>query len=653
MSTVDELNVTMYSIYANNMKFFKQELPSVYNTIATLSMNINSGICTERYSLEFVEGYFDIMNLADSTYYYATNTYEDGEKRASQIDLSKNGCFDLLYKDNTCHKLSEKFIPKAALPLVKFLNQTCTFYDAKLNKIYKQIFIGAGIGTHIHEMYKKFKPAVSLIVEPDTEIFRLSMFVVDYTIFNNKNSKLFISVGDDIKERESIIRNFFNYQDYMNYIIKYYTLLENYNYITDEISQVVLNLNPLSFSYDLRIQTFSRTIKYVNEGYKFLSIDKNTQKCYENAPYLILSAGPSYGKNINFIRKHQKKFIIIAIDTILGSLEKNCIKPDIVVSIDPFSGVPAAFNKVLHKTFLRNTPLIFVSHTDREFVESLEKRNIFFWQAIDIGQNLGYSFGSPNVGTFAMAISVTLGAKEIFLLGNDAAFDQETGEVYSAGGVHDTTYNINKINEAESVISHTDIIEVRGNFMNNVKTTRKLLTFKTNYEGAYSALQAQYNFRAYNLSNGVYINNFIPLKIEDIKIESFNKLNKYSLIDYFNNIAKIPFSMNLSSDINTLSQIIVKVKTFNNKKVRNKNEFLEQKLELILWILDQNKKMTMPIFGYIFIDFISLINLYVNFALNTNQPTFQKVSNLNRLKHLWAESLKSLIIELKLAAKGE
>ncbi len=77
------------------------------------------------------------------------------------------------------------------------------------------------------------------------------------------------------------------------------------------------------------------------------NITQNTQKIIQaspctilknkgkNHPIVVIGAGPSLSFDLNFIKKHQQNFIIIALDTIYKTLLNHKIFPDILIVVDP------------------------------------------------------------------------------------------------------------------------------------------------------------------------------------------------------------------------------------------------------------------------------------------------------------------------------
>lgn len=648
---IEDFNQTLINLYLKNLEFFKTSHIDVYEKIMNLSEEIENEKHKEKYSLEYkTEGYFDILNLETNEFIYGFDSYEEADKRSELTDFSKNNSLDLLRINPEDKKFALMESLGDILPLVNFLNKTIDFKNVTFAKIFKFIFIGVGVGAHLNEIYKKIDSMNTLIIEPELEIFRLSLFTTDYTIFEEGNKKLFLSVGENEVERELSLTEFTNYHNYMNYNIKHHLFWINYKNILDEIINYYSHNHAASFSYAVILQVLSRTVKFMKEKKKFLKNDfvmKN--KPLKNKKVLIVSAGPSVDDHLDWIKKNQKKFIIICVDVILKKLEKNNITPDIVVSIDP-SYLCGEYLTTENNDFLKDSAIIFLSQQEDSVLEKVKHVNYYFSQVFPISKELGYSFSLPNVGTFSFAMSVFLNANELYLIGNDAAFHQETGSRYASDSAQDLTELSEDKNKTldDNIISGYDIIETKGNLREKIKSNRTLLTFKRDYESFIHSLdkKTKESVKAYNLSDGAYIEGLTPLDLEKIdisKIEDKNFNTKKVLDEVSCEVKDLEFD----DDLKVLTGIITRINKFKKVKVSSKNDFLEKKLDLMIWILEQKKLMSTVIFGNVFLKYIELVDIYINFSLNLKQPNLYSSENLMKIKQYWCESSIPVIKSLK------
>jgi hypothetical protein len=123
-------------------------------------------------------------------------------------------------------------------------------------------------------------------------------------------------------------------------------------------------------------------------------------------------------------------------------------------------------------------------------------------------------------------LSLVLGVNDLYLLGLDLALDEKTGSTHSVTHEHSQTLDISIVDQMQEVFEFKkSIIKVKGNFKDEVLTTPNFYisinSFKTN-----TNLNKKPNQTVYNLSDGAYLEDSLPLKIDDIDITKFPKIDK-------------------------------------------------------------------------------------------------------------------------------
>ena len=649
---LEDLSSTLLSIYQKNLKFLKENFEDIFNRVNTLSNDINNNKIKEKYTLEYRDGYFDILNHETNSWFYGTSSYDDADTRANDSNFTKDGSLDLLRKGADGISLIGSESYKDVMPVIDYINTNIDLKNIKFSKIYKFVFMGVGLGIHLHEINKKLDPFTTLIIEPELEIFRLSLFITDYSIFEDGNKKLFLSIEGDKINRTNTIEEFYNYHNYMNYNIKHHLLIQNYKYLEKELIDYFDNNAVGFFPYSLVIENIFRTKNYVKNKDRFIDATiLNDNPIFKNKEVLIIAAGPSLDNYIDWIEEHQDKFIIICVDVILRKLEKYNIVPDIVVSIDP-SHLCADYLTTENKDFLKDSTIVFLSQQEDSVLGIVKDYKYYIAQSIVLFEELGFLGTVNNVGTYSFMIAVHFGANEIFTIGTDAAFNQKTGNRYTEDSSYKQFENINLLNNKNNMVSSSDILEVEGNLRDKVKTNRSLLPFKESFENTVYALKKTYEFNVYNLSDGVKIDGFIPMTYEKVnkKIESFNKkdLNIQELMD---NISRVMDMPDFDSDLKILNRILAKVKKHKMIKIKDRNDFLEKKLDLMLWILEQSKTMSSGLFGNIFLLYTELVDIYINFMLNLDQKDNDIKSTLIKINNIWSDGVLNVLKDIKRVIK--
>lgn len=638
---LNELNNHLLQTYLTNLHYLKEKDLNLFNKISHLSKRLENGTKQENYILELIDNsYFDIKDLQNNKFYYGANSYLDGALRLERTNFNKNNfTYNILLKDNINDKFTLENFEDDIKPLIEFSNQHIK--SNNFIKIEKMVFIGTGLGIHILDIANKLKISSILIVEPNLEIFRLSLFLVDYSILDQGERKLYFNISDNDQNRKNQVYNFFQHNPSSNYIFKYELIKPEYSPIADEIYRLLSTISPYLYTYQNKLNGYERTIKYLNMEYKFLKQDLKKIDLLEKMPVLILSGGPSLDKNLKWIEENQSSFFIVSINLILSKLEAHNISPDLIICIDPSQVVEISFDKVKNKSFYYTTPTIFISQVDPNVIEKVDKNNVFMVQLLNIQSELKTAAKVGNVGTYALNILIKLGAKSIYLIGNDAAFEQDSGSMYAKGTTFERDINIDNMNDSTSKnITKDDIFTAKGNLRDFVKTTRLLLNIKDNYEKAYRDLKKLYNFKVYNLSDGLYIEGLEPRKISETAI--VNNTNKHSIkLNLDQNSTIKPTKVEekrfiLYSEINKILTNFLKTDIKNKTELREKKDQLIN--ELIKMLNDQNNEIYMDIL----LSYESLIGAHFNYILNMEDVNKLNEKQLNYIKNLWLTGIKNI-----------
>lgn len=157
-------------------------------------------------------------------------------------------------------------------------------------------------------------------------------------------------------------------------------------------------------------------------------------KIDEDIPMIIVSAGPSLDKNIDKLKKAEKKAFILATDTSVKYLLAHNIKFDAIVTVDGRKSVRHLKDERCNKY-----PIFTVPDARNEVLESNIGRKIWINGSGYLGilyEKYGCYFpnylSGGSVATAAFWIALTLRLKTIILVGQDLAFD---GEKTHAGGI--------------------------------------------------------------------------------------------------------------------------------------------------------------------------------------------------------------------------
>ncbi|EDO6746578.1 motility associated factor glycosyltransferase family protein, partial [Campylobacter coli] len=153
---------------------------------------------------------------------------------------------------------------------------------------------------------------------------------------------------------------------------------------------------------------------------------------FENA--IVVSAGPSLTKQLPLLKAYQDKAVIFCADGALSMLEKEGVVPDYVLNID-FEDLPLRFFKNKQNKLSLN---ILSCATHPSLVHFLDNKSVVLrddplYQRFNLN-DFGYIDTGTHVSHFSYTLALALGFKNIIMIGQDLAFDEE-GNSHSKGFV--------------------------------------------------------------------------------------------------------------------------------------------------------------------------------------------------------------------------
>lgn len=575
-----QLQNALVTTFLANLAFLSEYDSKLYNRVDGLSRHIEKGEYQEQYRLEFNQddGDFDIFDIKNDKYLYNKKPAQYNKKVLTEINFDTKGSFSIL---EPYYFLDNNVIPKSdddtifidsGRELINNINEykeilkdnLSTYNDQKLKKIEKVVFIGTLLGRHIPLILEKTKSQNFFVCEKNLEIFRLSLFVVDYSNLARDGKSVVFSIMEEdynfIEQCSIFLRNAYH----QNYCIKYYTtnydIEEYFDYIMDALtSEKTVGFNHLMMLDNVAKSSLERTNKYkvINRN-----LAQNMNLNIKSKPILYLCAGPSLMDNIDWIYENKDKFIIFAIGASCKKLLSHNIVPDIVATLDPQFEVLDKYHfdsETVKK--LDNTIILASMNSDKRILDKFNQNNLYLFEVIaslqrDEKVEDGYSVGEI-VGTLLLNLEV----KELYLIGLDLALNQESGETHISGYETSLKYDLDNVEsslEKNSFSLREDIIKVKGNFKDKVYTTRLFSTSLNTFSSSCVNLK-QENQNIYNLSiNGAFISNTIPKKIDEINTLEFEYLKK-NLI--FNEI-KDDFETISSIDKNEIKNYLTEEKKY-------------------------------------------------------------------------------------------
>ncbi|EGS1403069.1 motility associated factor glycosyltransferase family protein [Campylobacter coli] len=320
------------------------------------------------------------------------------------------------------------------------------FYQSILEKTPRYPFIciyGIGNALLIKNLAKHYKHL--FVFESEIELFILALSTIDLSEELCSGKIYLVDIEEERVDIQLLI--LFDMKDMFEYLSLYEMFVNNVYYKkfyediwhkADELCEknievIVRNLNS---SLHIAFECYSHLLQNIPsmlESIPFQRILNERKNKFENA--IVVSAGPSLAKQLPLLKAYQDKAVIFCADGALSMLEKKGIVPDYVTNLD-FTDLAMKFFQ--NKENLKQSIIALECATHPNVARSLNAencmivlRNKALYQRFNFN-DFGYIDTGTHVSHFSYTLALALGFKNIIMIGQDLAFDEE-GNSHSKG----------------------------------------------------------------------------------------------------------------------------------------------------------------------------------------------------------------------------
>ena len=653
-----------------NLAFLSEYDNNLYQRIEGLSQEINLGNYKQRYHLEFVEndGDFDIYDNLMNKYLYNNKPKRFNNQAFNSINFDTKGQFITLdqyyYSSHPFYETNEFEINNSLDSMKLVLNDLQKFVsimddnlvnikDRKIKKIDKFIFIGTLLSRHIFNIVKKTKAKHFFVCEDNLEIFRLSLFVFDYTLLVENNSTVVFSIMEDSHIFASKFRMFYQNNNYHNHTLKYFSTNYNIEKYFDYILDGIVSNNPMTFDYQRILKNIVKySFERINNRNIICTKIKDDNTILKEKPVLFVGAGPSFMENIEWIKENQNYFIIVAMGATYSKLINNSIRVDIIASIDPTYEIIEKLQFNDENILKIDEQIILLSINTHEKIEKKFKvDNIFEFLIMSNLHEETELQGGYSIGEIITVLLLQIGVEDLYLIGLDFALDQKTGLSHAEGS--NSSVNKFDLNDVKSSLDtntfdlRLDLFKVKGNIRENVYTNRLFNMSLSTLSKALSSKEFG-NKKIFNLSeNGAFIENTIPLNKNDF-------INKYKLLDLerlnielkntFTNKSKRHLSLNdkllLKNEKEYLKNIDKKLSEILSIEILSYEDFSLAYEDIFINLVFTNIKTSFV--APVFKTYFDTVMIYIDYCFNDKKLKREK-EKINEIRVEITSQLRYLI----------
>ncbi|MEW5831659.1 MAG: 6-hydroxymethylpterin diphosphokinase MptE-like protein [Campylobacterota bacterium] len=660
--------------FQNNLTFFKEHHKHVYDKISILQEAIEQGNYRENYALEYRDGYFDVKELSSGYCLYNQSSLEHARTCTEQVSMNKTESvletfYNFEFSENAAATAAETDPTKSSYattaPVIRYVHEVAP-KDKPLLQIYKYIFLGTGLGVHMAQIHQKIKSHMYLFIENNLEIFRLSLFVTDYSSAFG-GSELHFCIADTPADFRERFNRFFHIGFLYNNYLKFSLFSDAYAHLIPQLQSFIASQSHLTYSHHRLLEKNARVLRTMEEGYRFLNLSNHhCDTVFSEKPVLLVAPGPSLDKNIEWLKSHHDQFIIVCVLNAVKALEKHAIVPHVVVHGDESEfHLLQTFARLENPDFLKDAFFILTPSIPMHvFTRYYKKEQIFlFEERTRYKQSFGHLEGF-SVGELTYALCLLFDARSLYLLGLDLALDPETGRTHAGDHHNDTTLEgKNTLNDKNVLDLFASTMPVKGNFLATVFTT-PLFEMSLHRMEYFTRLYKSENQHVYNLNNGAFFYGTLPTKVTSV--EEFTSLDQTlihsRLESFFHDVSSSRLTPEESKQFDIRREHVQRtleiITNFSESNVSSLQLFFQEYSKMVSQLVQSSGDIELAQIFTVYLEYISgYIGEFIN-SKNIDNPKrhtkkLQKivVAQLLKLHNHYQTSLNNA--ELAIAALAE
>lgn len=550
-STADKMSLLVSSDedlmarYRQNLNAFEQHFPDIHEFYRSYSPS--------KYIVDTKDGFVNAIDVNTGDHFYEYPSFLSTQLQFEQFKKSPN---IKKFNFNSAEDNEANFVHVDCLESMNKLlhdkNSLSTNEEKPLPKHLSTLMIfGVAAGYHLEMFAHNNYISCLYIIEPDLDLFFLSLFSVNwqniFDTFAQKGTRVHISLG----EQE---------QTFFDEILKECGMSGRYqmshvagyiHYQSDAISKILVEFNKRYLElgrgwgfFDDAVMSIGHMLGNLKQNVPLLKKEAIDNNEFFETPVFIVGNGPSLDQLVDSIKKFQGKAIVISCGSALSALYQYGIIPDFHCEQERTFPVAEKIEHYCPKEFLESIVLL-APNSVHPAVFAMFKRSIMAAKANEPSSALllrdiqgkelftSYHFINPTVANTALAVGYNLGFKNFYLFGVDLGHKKD-GLHHSKKSLY---YNDDEQDRELYDEKFESSIEVEGNFggrficdtffkQSNLNLSRQILGYK--------------DLNCFNLSDGAKVSGSQPLTIIELenKFTLHQEIKKTEIIDnvYVNSV---------------------------------------------------------------------------------------------------------------------
>ena len=431
---------------------------------------------------------------------------------------------------------------------VEYMNRLVELNEEATNSIIERqsmisssplvMMFGVGLGYQLGYLCEKCDVANLFVFEPDLDLFYASLYTFDWAPFleyiKNENKGFHLFLGQD---EESVMNDLTaSLEKRGQFLVS--SVLAFHHYRSEKIDNLIDKVKDSFFLlirgwgfFDDNLFAMAHSAKNISSGVPFLIRDKKVDNKFRDVPVFIVGNGPSLDSALPYLKKLQNDAVIVSCGSSISALHRAGIKPDIYVSVERTKSMSDFLTVLNDRDYLKDILYLSTDVTHPEHIDFFDKIGLGFKFNEPMFSLLSVNFPeirwhlaplqsvNPLVGNIGLSMPITLGFQNLYLFGLDNGHKDREHHHSKLSAYYDNT---GKQIDILSKSSNGNM-SAPGNFGGTV-ITNPLYMMSAHVMN--NLLAGSQSVKCFNCSDGVMVDNAIPLPLNKLKIMKINVSKK-------------------------------------------------------------------------------------------------------------------------------
>ena len=638
------------SIFKINMTLFAEHFPDIHQAFIDYQPRSWETIAHKNSNI------INLFNRDHGNFYSTSKAKEEGQLLAQHFTQHPNldGLVFGYEGDKLRHYMHNTFIRQADM----LLRENAESLGELPEDVKALMVFGLGSGYMLEALFQSHNIEHLIICEPNPDFFYASLHAIDWTpIFERAKqgeNKLYINIGEassqlfkDLMSQflvigPHILNETFIMQSYHNPML---------HQVLCEVRQQLQVIFAMGENFDHVAYGIAHTVNVMRQKTPALRFQPSQYLSQVNkqTPIFLVGNGPSLDQSIEIIKAYKGESIIVSCGTALQALYKNGITPDFHGEVEQNRANFDWASRINDRAYLKKITLLSINGIHPDTCKLYKNVLIAFKSGESsthcllamLPKNsfhcLDYAY--PTVTNMALSFFLSMGFEQLYLIGVDLGFADQSKHHSSASGYYEDGKQIYDYQRAH----HADL-RVKGNRQDWVFTKTEFNISRMIVEQLLldTKTKTGQGAECFNLSNGVFIEGTIPLDPDAVLVIASKQQKQETLAAmeacFMSITSDLPTMLAASYQQTLLAEQLEHLVLISNKTFAGKCD-IHQLIDDLSGLLKSSKHQGKSLFFYYFFNSINYLNAALGKAnMQSNKKLAQQ--DCSRLLDVWQVFLR-------------